>query len=284
MISTKQRQQAIDWLASKDRSFAEGLSILRESRFKPGVTRRLQTIGETPANRMHLEENIRLYLRFMGDDVPDSDAELGVIDGAQPEELDSESDTQDSLLILADKYAGGDTTMPESVGAMLITYAKAYREREQGHRLLSDIPEDNSEENCQKRKDICTSIDRLTDKLEQIYPHVKAYLDNGTVPTEDAVVAAAAPLAEKQESSDTVPAKETDLDSLTKEELQARLKSAKQKILKKSNLLLYQQESKPKDLKENPMPECPKRTKLETAIEALKKEVESLQYAIARKG
>ena len=275
MVSKQKREEAINWLNSKSRAFEEGVAILEESGYKPGVVRRLKTIGETPGNREHLVENIRQYLRHLGQEVEDTDADMGVINGEEPQVLESENDSQDSLITLADKIEAGEKEdFDAKCGELLITYAKAFRQREQCHRMLLEVPEDNTEENVAKRKEISDDIDRLTDKLERIYPLIKNYIDNGVVPSYE----------ETNEADEeiTTDDKTADLDALTKDELKRMLKSAKTKILRKTNMLLYQQETKAEQ--ENPLPECPKRTKYETAIAELQKDVEQLEYAIARKG
>ena len=275
MVSKQKREEAINWLNSKSRAFEEGVAILEESGYKPGVVRRLKTIGETPVNREHLVENIRQYLRHLGQDVEDTDADMGVINGEEPQVLESENDGQDSLITLADKIEAGEKEdFDAKCGELLITYAKAFRQREQCHRMLLEVPEDNTEENVAKRKEISDDIDRLTDKLERIYPLIKNYIDNGVVPSYEET--------NEADEENTTDDKTADLDALTKDELKRMLKSAKTKILRKTNMLLYQQETKAEQ--ENPLPECPKRTKYETAIAELQKDVEQLEYAIARKG
>lgn len=275
MVSKQKREEAINWLNSKSRAFTEGVAILEESGYKPGVVRRLKTIGETPVNREHLVENIRQYLRHLGQEVEDTDADMGVINGEEPQVLESENDGQDSLITLADKIEAGEKEdFDAKCGELLITYAKAFRQREQCHRMLLEVPEDNTEENVAKRKEISDDIDRLTDKLERIYPLIKNYIDNGVVPSYEET--------NEADEENTTDDKTADLDALTKDELKRMLKSAKTKILRKTNMLLYQQETKAEQ--ENPLPECPKRTKYETAIAELQKDVEQLEYAIARKG
>lgn len=275
MISKQKREEAINWLNSKSRAFEEGVAILEESGYKPGVVRRLKTIGETPVNREHLVENIRQYLRHLGQEVEDTDADMGVINGEEPQVLESENDGQDSLITLADKIEAGEKEdFDAKCGELLITYAKAFRQREQCHRMLLEVPEDNTEENVAKRKEISDDIDRLTDKLERIYPLIKNYIDNGVVPSYEET--------NEADEENTTDDKTADLDALTKDELKRMLKSAKTKILRKTNMLLYQKETKAEQ--ENPLPECPKRTKYETAIAELQKDVEQLEYAIARKG
>ena len=275
MVSKQKREEAINWLNSKSRAFEEGVAILEESGYKPGVVRRLKTIGETPVNREHLVENIRQYLRHLGQEVEDTDADMGVINGEEPQVLESENDGQDSLITLADKIEAGEKEdFDAKCGELLITYAKAFRQREQCHRMLLEVPEDNTEENVAKRKEISDDIDRLTDKLERIYPLIKNYIDNGVVPSYEET--------NEADEENTTDDKTADLAALTKDELKRMLKSAKTKILRKTNMLLYQQETKAEQ--ENPLPECPKRTKYETAIAELQKDVEQLEYAIARKG
>ena len=275
MVSKQKREEAINWLNSKSRAFTEGVAILEESGYKPGVVRRLKTIGETPVNREHLVENIRQYLRHLGQEVEDTDADMGVINGEEPQVLESENDSQNSLITLADKIEAGEKEdFDAKCGELLITYAKAFRQREQCHRMLLEVPEDNTEENVAKRKEISDDIDRLTDKLERIYPLIKNYIDNGVVPSYEET--------NEADEENTTDDKTADLDALTKDELKRMLKSAKTKILRKTNMLLYQQETKAEQ--ENPLPECPKRTKYETAIAELQKDVEQLEYAIARKG
>ena len=275
MVSKQKREEAINWLDSKSRAFEEGVAILEESGYKPGVVRRLKTIGETPVNREHLVENIRQYLRHLGQEIEDTDADMGVINGEEPQVLESENDGQDSLITLADKIEAGEKEdFDAKCGELLITYAKAFRQREQCHRMLLEVPEDNTEENVAKRKEISDDIDRLTDKLERIYPLIKNYIDNGVVPSYEET--------NEADEENTTDDKTADLDALTKDELKRMLKSAKTKILRKTNMLLYQQETKAEQ--ENPLPECPKRTKYETAIAELQKDVEQLEYAIARKG
>lgn len=275
MVSKQKREEAINWLNSKSRAFEEGVAILEESGYKPGVVRRLKTIGETPVNREHLVENIRQYLRHLGQEVEDTDADMGVINGEEPQVLESENDGQDSLITLADKIEAGEKEdFDAKCGELLITYAKAFRQREQCHRMLLEVPEDNTEENVAKRKEISDDIDRLTDKLERIYPLIKNYIDNGVVPSYEET--------NEADEENTTDDKTAGLDALTKDELKRMLKSAKTKILRKTNMLLYQQETKAEQ--ENPLPECPKRTKYETAIAELQKDVEQLEYAIARKG
>ena len=74
---------------------------------------------------------------------------------------------------------------------------------------------------------------------------------------------------------------ETDISSLSIEELKKAKANAKSKITKAQNMLLYSSESKPKDGAENPLPDCPKRVKYEKKIEQQKALVEKIEYRLA---
>ncbi|MCS2341027.1 hypothetical protein NXV89_15015 [Bacteroides uniformis] len=65
------------------------------------------------------------------------------------------------------------------------------------------------------------------------------------------------------------------------EELRKAKSNAKSKITKARNMLLYSSESKPKDGKENPLPDCPKRVKYEKKVAAQEALVERIEYRLA---
>lgn len=298
MLKEQFRQAAIAWLKSDKRDYNEGLNILIESGFKPGVARRIKMLGENDQSKMHLVENIRQYISMFGEDVPDTDSELGVFDGKDPEELHSEDDgvgdgeEVKTIEALAKDIEDGKVKAGDRIGTLIVKYAAAYRNREKNHRELSEIPEDNTPEHIAARRALVAEINKDTDLMETLYPAIKSYLDlKEDIPEEEAakVEASIETLAKKttgpdseSESEKTGESANEDLDALSKEELQKRIKSVKTKILRKNNLLLYQKETKAEV--ENPMPECPKRTKYETEIANLEKELEALQYALARKG
>lgn len=298
MLKEQFRQAAIAWLKSDKRDYNEGLNILIESGFKPGVARRIKMLGENDQSKMHLVENIRQYISMFGEDVPDTDSELGVFNGENPEELHSEEDgigdgeEVKTIEALAKDIEDGKVEAGDRIGALIVKYAAAYRNREKNHRKLSEIPEDNTPEHIAARKALVAEIAKDTDLMETLYPTIKPHLDlKEDIPEEEAAKVGASIEALANKATDPDPKSESEktsesanenLDALSKDELQKRIKSVKTKILRKNNLLLYQKETKAEV--ENPMPECPKRTKYETEIANLEKELEALQYALARKG
>lgn len=277
MLTSQYRQAAADWLKGK-KDYKEGLDILKKSGFKPGVVRRLESIGESDTARMHLKENIRLYIQFIGKEPEDTDADLGVINGKQPEVLKQEETKNLSIDELAVHFELSSAA-PTGTSRAVIQYAKLYRLREKAHREMANVPETNDDEHVDARRKLSDTIDSCTSQMEKLYPVVKDYIDTKKVISNEELDA----LLNEQEDKEADKKDETsdEYDAQSKEELQKLLKSAKTKILRKKNLLLYQQETKAD--KPNPLPDCPKRVKYETEIAKLEKDVEALQYAIARK-
>lgn len=277
MLTSQYRQAAADWLKGKQ-DYKEGLDILKKSGFKPGVVRRLESIGESDTARMHLKENIRLYIQFIGKDPEDTDADLGVINGKQPEVLKQEETKNLSIDELAVHFELSSAA-PTGTSRAIIQYAKLYRMREKAHREMANVPETNDDEHVDARRKLSDAIDSFTSQMEKLFPVVKDYIETKKVISNEELDA----LLNEQEDKEADKKDETsdEYDAQSKEELQKLLKSAKTKILRKKNLLEYQQETKAD--KPNPLPDCPKRVKYETEIAKLEKEVEALQYAIARK-
>ena len=277
MLTSQYRQAAADWLKGKQ-DYKEGLDILKKSGFKPGVVRRLESIGESDTARMHLKENIRLYIQFIGKDPEDTDADLGVINGKQPEVLKQEETKNLSIDELAVHFELSSAA-PTGTSRAIIQYAKLYRMREKAHREMANVPETNDDEHVDARRKLSDTIESWTSQMEKLYPVVKDYIETKKVISNEELDA----LLNEQEDKEADKKDETsdEYDAQSKEELQKLLKSAKTKILRKKNLQENQQETKAD--KPNPLPDCPKRVKYETEIAKLEKEVEALQYAIARK-
>lgn len=276
MITTKFRDKAILWLKSKSRSFNEGLDILQKSGFKPSVARRLTTLGDGDISRLHLVENLRQYIQYSGGKVEDTDGEMGVFKGKQPEVLKQKEVLKGkSIDVLSKEIKDGKVTgCSDAAKKLIFTYAKLYRQREMCHRKMFDFIDLNDDNSIARRKDLSDKIQSYTSEMERIYPSIEAYIEQGKEPKD---IPAAKP---KVKNSRKIKA-EGNYDSMSLTQLKKIQKSVKTKILRKNNLLLYQQETKAE--KENPLPDCPKRVKYEKEIKRLEEELLKIQYAIAAK-
>ena len=74
---------------------------------------------------------------------------------------------------------------------------------------------------------------------------------------------------------------EENLSAVDTETLRIRRKSLVTGRTRKENLLKYQTSNKQK--KENPMPDCPKRVKLERQIEKLTERISKYDYELAKR-
>lgn len=86
--------------------------------------------------------------------------------------------------------------------------------------------------------------------------HQRQFEQDRELPTEEQLDE----LYKKADTPEENPEKEedeADISSLSVEELRKAKSNAKSKITKARNMLLYSSESKPKDGKENPLPDCP---------------------------
>ena len=152
--------------------------------------------------------------------------------------------------------------------------------------ILADLPEDNGEDTVAKRKELSDEIKAKTELMERMYPLYEKFLSlNEDITEED--IQSLEHSTDDNESTDEKDSSGSEsgtdnLEGRTKEELQKMRKSVATKIGRAKNMLEYQQETKAET--PNPMPESPKKVKYETKIANLTKELEQIDYAIAKLG
>lgn len=270
------RQKAIDWLNS-DRDFNAGITLLEESKFKPGVVAKLKRHGvngpeATKRLKFLISELIKAWAMTDQEIVEDAPA-LEI--ETQPEHTDQNS------LSLVNAYQvleSGEHQYPDTVSQLIRHYADAYKKRDILHKKIADMPEDNEETTVAARKELSDQIAALSDEMEFLYPKYAAYSEKGVIPSEEDLIQPSS-----DESKDTSKdAAEQDYSKMSKEELQKLRKSVATKIGRAKNMLEFQQESKADA--PNPMPECPKRVKYQTKIDNLSEELKKIEYAIAALG
>lgn len=276
------RQRAIDWLNGK-RDFNEGISILKESGFKPGVVNKLSRQGvEGPMAASRLTYLMRELVKAWAmpeeqlQDNLDSqegapaDAQLMLTDGT---ELKKISETMNEVM-------SENNPHPTNISKAIRLYADAYKRRDMLHRKMTELPESNEEAVIAERKKITEEIGRCTDLMERLYPLYGQYLQSGKDVTDEQVEKASdSNESDEEDDEDTTS---SDYESCSLEELKKLRKSVSTKILRAKNLIEYQQETKAD--KPNPLPPSPKREKYELKISRLSAELERIDYAIVRMG
>lgn len=274
------RSEAMKWLGLKQdkRNFAAGLKILVKSGYKPNVQKLLVRKGELSWTMEKLTSCLRdvvqVYYnpddpRF--DDVPDADI-LNDKTGEKPT-----VDKQDDIARLSG--SADFQNMPEVMQTLIRNYSDAYKQRARLARQRYELGESNDEQSVEKRKTLGESIDRLTNYMDILIAMREKYEKDGVLPDMDTLNNA--PSAAEVKEEDEKPEKSVDYKSMSTDKLKTRRKSLTNQITRKENMLLYQSETKQDE--ENPLPDSPKRVKLEKQIENLKAEKSKVEYELAER-
>ena len=284
----KHRQAAIDWLNGK-RDFDAGIKVLEESKFKPGVVAKLKRVGvngpEAKARLVYLMRSLVQAWAMPEDEAADNTDPATGVDAN--EEMAIHTDSSDAYINMAiEKLTVDPEAFPKRIASVIREYADAYKKRDILHKQLADLPEDNSEETVAKRKELSNEIQAKTELMERMYPLYEKFLSLNEDITEEDIQS----LEHSTDDTESTDEKDSsgsesgtgNLDGRTKEELQKLRKSVATKIGRAKNMLEYQQETKAES--PNPMPESPKRVKYETKIANLSRELEQIDYAIAKLG
>lgn len=275
MITDKKtRQLAVAWLKS-GRSFSQGIQILMQTGFKPGVVAKLHRVGaDAPEAAERLVYLMREYIDVFGKpDVPDTDPVLHVFDG-----LPSPEDTADeeSKAIL---YRAKRGKNPPRVGKIISEYASLYRKREKAFRQLTELGEDNGDETVRRRKALSDTMEQCTDRMEQLYPFFCKHIETGEDITEDEAesVAVRKTAEAPMKTEDT----QDELQTMSVEELRKLVLKKSQARSKAKSWLKYQSpQPKPEP---DPMPDCAARIKYEKKIKRLDDEIEQIRRVIEEK-
>lgn len=282
----KSRHEAIEWLNSRDRNFAQGVRILMNSGYKPLVAGKIAKWGDIPHSREKLIYEIRQMIQVWANpnDPKFEDADF---EGQEPvgvlETVDEVSAT--SILSEAeaeDEKEGDENQLPAVIRKIIYEFSDSYKSRSLLHKEMCDLPEDNSLDTVNKRKVIIDSISALSARMKVLHDFKKQYEDSGTIPTEEDLNADYHDPDAAKKEDDSLPVEEIVLPESV-DELKKMRRSEATKVVRARNMLLYQQEAKPKPLIENPLPDCPKRVKFQKKVERLEALINRIDYLIAER-
>ena len=285
----KHRQVAINWLNGK-RDFDSGIKVLEESKFKPGVVAKLKRVGEKgPEAKARLVYLMRSLVQAWAMPEEVANDNIDPATGVDANEVMTiHTDSSEAYLNMAiEKLAVDPEAFPKNIASVIRDYADAYKQRDALHKQLVALPEDNAEETVARRKELSDAIKAQSELMERLYPLYEKYqsLQQDISDYDLKSIQAADGDAQSVEDSDNADGSDSadeNLEGKSKEELQKIRKSVATKISRAKNMLEYQQETKAET--PNPLPESPKRLKYETKIANLTKELEQIDYAIAKLG
>lgn len=267
------RESAIAWMNGR-RDFNQGIAVLEKAGFKPGVVARLKmadSSGPSAALRLkHLMITLIQAWALPTQETEDTNLEQGILDGKDVGTVEPGGEL--TIKEAGDRLEAGELTgMPQPVKDIVFSFRKAYVERDKLHRMLAGMGEDNSPEVVEKRKGMSDRIEELSMEMDRLYPQFDAYVKEKRIPD-----------TEEPEGAGTgTEGQGMDFGKMTVENLKFMKKSLSTKILRATNRLLYQSETKQE--KANPMPDGPERVKYETKIKVLSGRLEQIKVELARR-
>jgi len=154
---------------------------------------------------------------------------------------------------------------------VIMEYAELFQERSQLHTVMGRLPESNTESVCAKRAELFNLIKSISDRLELLFITQEAFAEAEIIPVESELFPPAAePVAEV--TSDTTL---MDEDSLKKQK-----KNLQSGNSKDQTILEYQSNDRT-DVKK-PMPNGPKRTKIEMRIAERNTRIEEIEVLLLK--
>ena len=276
------RREAIKWLnvPSHKRNFSQGLLILQKSGYKPQVAALLVRKGEKDWTREKLMYCLRelLQVYYNPDDERFKDDDVDVLN-----EQAGESNIREQKVDITDVEKEGPDykKWPEPIRQLMKVYAKTFKERALTAKQRAALGDTNDTKVTAQRKQLSEKMETLTAHLEGFWKLRERYDREGLAPTQEEIKAVIE--GDKEEEKEKKPEKETDDDysNMPLDELATKRKSAVTQRTRKENLLKYQLPSKGKV--PNPMPDCPKRIKLERQIEKLTVAISKMDYELAKR-
>lgn len=154
---------------------------------------------------------------------------------------------------------------PEEIKKVVIEYSNLYNDRGLAHRKLRELGDSNEAEVVKQRKYLADEIKEKSGKMEDLFKAFEEYKETGNIPEDE----------EEDETTGNDQPK-------TIEEMKRLKKNLQASIVKDKNLLLYRTKTKPAGGKENPLPDGPRRIRLEKRVKQKEKEIEKLDLYIAK--
>ena len=265
------RERAIAWMNSRKHDFYQGIAILKDAGFKPGVVSVLERHGSGRNQsderlKYHMSDFIRCFANEAARE--DTDLSLGVVEGkVMPSEEKNLTIRIPSMFSDETEEKMQSGFYPEPIAKVINRYRDAFVERDRLRLAMAELPETNDDETVEKRRQISDKAKQLSDEMDKLYPLYENYIVGGKLPADDET-------SEKGKDSDDG----TDTSG-NKAELQKQRKSVATKILRARNMLLYQSETK--QPKENPLTDEKKVAKYQAKIERLTQELKEIDLKLA---
>ena len=267
------RDRAIGWLNS-NRDFHQGITLLEESQFKPGVVRKLKMDGATgQAATQRLYHLIMQLVNAWSMTEQQLNDNTDPVTGIPADERAITETTKDKKFTEIVLESENKEKLEPRIRELITRYANAYRQRDKLHRQLASMAEDNDEKTMKQRKMLIGLIDQFTEVMELCYPAIEKYINLG--------IAAEEEIERAKQKMEVEKSEQYEFDNMSLDELKKFHKNLKIRIIRTRNMLEYQQDAKAE--KPNPLPQSPRRLRYEERLKRFKKQLEVVEYTIEQK-
>lgn len=154
---------------------------------------------------------------------------------------------------------------PKIIRRIKYEYSEKYKQRSMLHKQMREVPAPNTDGNCTKRAGLLAEIKAFSAEMDFLHEFINEYERKGTLPIEEEVWPKA-----KEEKPVELPA---DIAELKKMKKNLQTSNTKHR-----NVLLYGQKTKAD--KEHPMPQGPKRARIELQIAERDRQIEAIEKKI----
>lgn len=161
-----------------------------------------------------------------------------------------------------------DREYPPIIRRVIHEYAAAFQERSKLHTTMTEMPEVNTESVCRARAEIFNLIKVLSERLQQLHEAKTNFEATGILPDAELLF------------PPEIPAEKENIDSLTEEDLKKRKKNLQSSISKDQSLLDFQ--SKEHTAAKNPMPQGPKRIKIQHRIAQRVQQIQDIETELLK--
>jgi len=158
---------------------------------------------------------------------------------------------------------------PTIIRRIIHEYAALFQERSKLHSVMVEMPESNAESVCAKRAELFDLIKSISVRLEILYFAKREFEEKGILPEESSVF----PPVGKEEA-------ESDITLLDEATLKKQKKNLQSSNSKDQTMLEYQ--SKERTEIKTPMPNGPKRAKIEMRIQERNKKIEEIEILLLK--
>jgi hypothetical protein len=164
---------------------------------------------------------------------------------------------------------------PIEIQKVVNEYSTLYMQRGKSHKKMVGLGDSNDAEIVLKRKELVEKIKGLSERMDLLYEVFTGYKEKGMILTNMLT-----PGKRRKGSGDEL--KTANKGSETVDELKKMKKNIQASISKDRNQLKFQNKKRPDNGKEDPMPEGPKRIRLEKRIKTKEAEIITLDTRIAK--